>query len=166
MHLLSLLSVFVVNIWQAQYKISYTSLSQLKLCLECFHVFFRRYIFVKTVLQLRFGKKRLICFTNTNFEKGSGFFWAHTACRILYNLWFWIGTSHFYWSKSCKSCVQKKTKPVSNGFCEARTFFLNLFLLYVDYRVFLKENVRNPVWICRDPMSPILGTWFSLVLGT
>jgi len=57
-----------------------------------------------------------------------------------------------------KVVYKKKTKPVSNGFCEARTFFLNLFLLYVDYRVFLKENVRNPVWICRDPMSPILGT--------
>ena len=34
------------------------------------------------------------------------------------------------------------------------------------YRFFFKENVRNPVWICRDPISLILGTRFSLILGT
>jgi len=31
---------------------------------------------------------------------------------------------------------------------------------------FFKENVRDPVWICRDPISLILGTRFSLSLGT
>jgi len=31
---------------------------------------------------------------------------------------------------------------------------------------FFKENVRNPVWICRDPVSLILGIRFSLILGT
>jgi len=31
---------------------------------------------------------------------------------------------------------------------------------------FFKENVRCPVWTCRDPISPILGTRFSLILGT
>jgi len=44
---------------------------------------------------------------------------------------------------------------------------------HVQYRMtcvfpgfFLKENVRNPVWICEDPISLILGTQFSLILGT
>jgi len=31
---------------------------------------------------------------------------------------------------------------------------------------FFKENVRYPVWTCRDPVCLILGTRFSLVLGT
>ena len=31
---------------------------------------------------------------------------------------------------------------------------------------FFKENVRYPVWTCRDPISLILGTRFSLILGT
>jgi len=33
---------------------------------------------------------------------------------------------------------------------------------------FFRENVWNPVWICRDPISLILGArwWFSLILGT
>jgi len=31
--------------------------------------------------------------------------------------------------------------------------------------VFFKENVRNPVWICSDPISLILGTRFSLIFG-
>jgi len=29
-----------------------------------------------------------------------------------------------------------------------------------------KENVRYPVWTCRDPISLILGSQFSLILGT
>ena len=35
-----------------------------------------------------------------------------------------------------------------------------------DNAVFYKENVRNPVWICRGPISMILVTRFSLILGT
>jgi len=35
-----------------------------------------------------------------------------------------------------------------------------------DRTVFFKENVRNPVWICRDPISLILGTRLSLILVT
>jgi len=31
---------------------------------------------------------------------------------------------------------------------------------------FFKENARYPVWIGRDPISLILGTRFSLTLGT
>jgi len=31
---------------------------------------------------------------------------------------------------------------------------------------FFKENVRYPVWTSRDPISVILGTSFSLILGT
>jgi len=33
-------------------------------------------------------------------------------------------------------------------------------------RVSFKENVRYPIWICKDPISVILGTRFSLILGT
>jgi len=56
-----------------------------------------------------------------------------------------------------------KTEHISNFF-------------YCSISFFFKENVRNPVWICRDPISLILGTrlfrilgtrwWFSLILGT
>jgi len=28
---------------------------------------------------------------------------------------------------------------------------------------FFKENVRYPIWTCRDPISLILGTRFSLI---
>jgi len=31
---------------------------------------------------------------------------------------------------------------------------------------FFKENVSDPVWTCRDPISLILGALFSLILGT
>ena len=34
------------------------------------------------------------------------------------------------------------------------------------YQIFFKENVRYPVWTCRDAISLILGTRFSLILGT
>ena len=33
-------------------------------------------------------------------------------------------------------------------------------------QVVLKENARYPVWTCRDPISLILETRFSLILGT
>jgi len=33
-------------------------------------------------------------------------------------------------------------------------------------QVFFKENVRYPVWTCRDPISLILGIRFSLILRT
>jgi len=36
----------------------------------------------------------------------------------------------------------------------------------VEYRFVFKENTRYPVWTCRDPTSLILGTRFSLILGT
>jgi len=38
-------------------------------------------------------------------------------------------------------------------------------ILYT-YSVFFKENVRHPVWTCRDTISLIPGTRFSLILGT
>jgi len=31
---------------------------------------------------------------------------------------------------------------------------------------FFKENVRYPVWTCRDPIYLVLGTRFSLILGS
>jgi len=33
-------------------------------------------------------------------------------------------------------------------------------------RFFFKENVRYPMWSCREPISLIIGTRFSLILGT
>ena len=33
-------------------------------------------------------------------------------------------------------------------------------------RFFLKKNVRYPIWTCKDPISLMLGTRFSLILGT
>jgi len=42
---------------------------------------------------------------------------------------------------------------------KANTLF---FLLLISF--FLKENVRFLVWTCRDPISLILGTRFSLIL--
>jgi len=44
------------------------------------------------------------------------------------------------------------------------TDFLDLKNLTYN-RVFFKENVSYPVWICRDPISLILGNRFSLILG-
>jgi len=44
-------------------------------------------------------------------------------------------------------------------------FQMNLKILLIN-GVLFKENVRYPVWICRDPISLILGTRFSLILGT
>ena len=38
-------------------------------------------------------------------------------------------------------------------------------ILQYVYQVFLKKNVRYPVWTCRDPISLNLGTRFS-ILGT
>jgi len=43
----------------------------------------------------------------------------------------------------------------------------NCFGIYdIQVQGFFKENVRYLVWICRDPISLILGTRFSLILGT
>jgi len=36
----------------------------------------------------------------------------------------------------------------------------------VSASFFCKENVRYPVWTCRGPTFLILGTRFSLILGT
>jgi len=41
-----------------------------------------------------------------------------------------------------------------------------IFLFDTMTQGFFKENVRNPVWTSRDPISLILGTRFSLILGT
>jgi len=49
--------------------------------------------------------------------------------------------------------------------CQPCSIALGKFILLAG---FFKENVRYPVWTCRDPISLILGTrwWFSLILGT
>jgi len=38
--------------------------------------------------------------------------------------------------------------------------------IHTSVQVFFKENVRYPVWICRDPISLILQNRFSLILAT
>ena len=43
---------------------------------------------------------------------------------------------------------------------------LNPYIVFKSAQVFLKENVRHPVWTCRDPLSLIVGTRFSLILRT
>jgi len=51
-----------------------------------------------------------------------------------------------------------------NVYCQK---FLNqLIQLYLHLNSFFKENVRYPIWTSRDPISLILGTRFSLILGT
>ena len=45
-------------------------------------------------------------------------------------------------------------------------FAINLSQKHSWAQGFFKENVWNPVWICRDPISLILETRFSLILGT
>jgi len=39
-------------------------------------------------------------------------------------------------------------------------------VVFFNLNQFFKENVRYPVWTCRDPISLILETQFSLILGT
>jgi len=39
-------------------------------------------------------------------------------------------------------------------------------IIYTVMQRFFKENVRYPVWTCRDPISLILRTRFFLILGT
>jgi len=43
----------------------------------------------------------------------------------------------------------------SNGI---ELFEFSIAKVLKEYQCFFKENVRNPVWICRDPISLILGT--------
>jgi len=50
----------------------------------------------------------------------------------------------------------------SNGI---ELFKFSIAKVLKEYQCFFKENVRNPVWICRGPISLILGTRFE-ILGT
>jgi len=38
--------------------------------------------------------------------------------------------------------------------------------MFTKVSFFFEENVKYLVWTCRDPISLILGTRFSLILGT
>jgi len=51
-------------------------------------------------------------------------------------------------------------------FCESKLLLSLVVLKLMLNSVFFKENVRYPVWTCRDLISLILGTRFSLILGT
>jgi len=50
--------------------------------------------------------------------------------------------------------------------CESKLLLSLVVLKLMLNSVFFKENVRYPVWTCRDLISLILGTRFSLILGT
>jgi len=60
---------------------------------------------------------------------------------------------------SVKLCVDIASKLHS---CIKGSFYLFMWTI----PEFFKENVRYPVWTCRDPISLFLGTRFSLILGT
>ena len=66
----------------------------------------------------------------------------------------WCGTAHL--------CVLTFTSV----FLLRRSSLVTLRLLTVKPGFFYKENVMYPVCTCRDPISLILGTRFSLILGT
>jgi len=79
------------------------------------------------------------------------------------------------WHKIASRLVWKKTLPPeqlllytsSDQYPDIFLFF-NFFQHsccknYTLDQVFFKENVRSPVWICRDPISLILGTRSSLI---
>jgi len=55
-------------------------------------------------------------------------------------------------------------------FCLAFIFLMprkiKLCNAFISEHSFFKENFRYPVWTCRDPISLIVGSRFSLILGT
>jgi len=60
-------------------------------------------------------------------------------------------------------------KPAFHAYSAILDSFFYIYSAIVDslvIAVFFKENVRNSIWICRDPISLILGTRFYLILGT
>jgi len=54
----------------------------------------------------------------------------------------------------------------SHHHCYSDFVLLWLHKLILFITVFFKEHVRYPVWTFRDPISLILATRFSLILGT
>jgi len=64
---------------------------------------------------------------------------------------------------SCEILFWLSREEVLQKITRAHTFYMQLLHLW---QLFLKENVRNPAWICKDPISLIPGTRFSLILGT
>jgi len=72
--------------------------------------------------------------------------------------------------QSCKACQERAQQTVKCHFhtnCAiSRQVYVHALLVQHLYSaVFFKENVRCPVWTCRDPIPLILGTRFSLILG-
>jgi len=67
--------------------------------------------------------------------------------------------AHLQLSKTLKKHEKRKAIWTKYIFC---LYFMKICI----YSSFLfKENIKYPVWICRDPISLILGTRFS-ILGT
>jgi len=68
-------------------------------------------------------------------------------------------------------CFNVMLTSIVLSICLDRVLFYHAFQvksihIYFDHLVFFKENVRYPEWTCRDPISMILGTRFSLIPGT
>ena len=100
----------------------------------------------------------------------------------------WLHSSIYFWCSvlyilvtvriECKVINHYETYTWQCGLSQKRTYRsssakLNFLYLAVRFffrlhlkQVFFKENVRNPMWTCRDPISLIIGTRFSLILGT
>jgi len=79
---------------------------------------------------------------------------------------------HWLWYIVCtctKLSLLSCNKIRAGGVASLREGLQVVYIIYVLIELiqgFFKENVRNPVWICRDPISLILRTRFSLILGT
>ena len=68
-----------------------------------------------------------------------------------------MDVSKIFFSKLWTFCITNTQKSFNTLMSEK---------LLCTYISFFKENVRYPVWTCRDPISLILGTRFSLILET
>ena len=64
-------------------------------------------------------------------------------------------------------CNRNKTNIAHTHKCPCRLISLQGQCSNVKWTLFsfFKENIRYPVWTCREPISLILGTRFSLILG-
>ena len=67
-----------------------------------------------------------------------------------------VGTSRLH--------VQQNNDELRSWKCQLA--MQTVYIHYTISRFFFKENVRYPVWTCSDPICLILGTRFTMILGT
>ena len=126
-----------------------------------------------------------------NVEKNRQF--VYYATSVVSNIIYAITDVHWYFSSDIISCcaacfaqivmllIQCYNSTVSLGYpptCNEAVMYLstleNTFQNRPSWKcnflrlntVFFKKNIRYPIWTCRGPISLILGTRFSLILGT